>query len=185
MEDLIISNYYKNPITFEIKNEENFIIKKRKANSAINILKSRTICNLHRLLLAYVEEKKFKNIKDKQNLIGILEESLWYSHFAVLKLRDYKKDFDKGWWESIKSQEITPDDWWQKEEYKSRTMTQEDYNFALKLMLNNDNIHMFNLIREIYKKMNIENVKDICLEIIWMSYRINKKHCDYESRKKI
>jgi len=177
-----ISNYYNNPLNYDKEKEKSFVNKKRGNYEVVSIIKEngRTICNLHRSVDHYL---RFTNSED-QTIFDLCNESLWRSHYAVLELRNYKKNFDRGWWEGIgKNAPLGKDGWWTDSKYyKPRQFTDEKRKIATELMNRKDDIRMFNLIREMNQKISEHGIKEILLEMMWQTYRINCKHCEYESK---
>lgn len=174
--NLVYSDYYKNSSPYDSKKNEKFVIKK--IGNLDNFgLRSRNICGIHRSI------NKYSNQTNNLELLKLCRESIYHSHHAVLKIREYKKDFDKDWWEIAKNAPICPDGWWKEDKnYKSKKFKKEDIEFSKKILEIKDNIYIFNLIRSMYKLTPEDAIKELLLEILWMSYRINKKIYEYENK---
>lgn len=174
MTEYVYSEYYRNPPSFSKEEIDTFSLKKI-SNIHYLTLNNRTICGIHRAIYKFLLTHK-NNVNAQR-----CKESILQSHYAVLKLRDYKKDFDRGWWEDAKHMPKLEDGWWKNNKYyKGKTFTESDKKFAQDLMSTEDNIYIFDLIRDMYNATNEEGIRHLLLEIIWMSYRINKKMVEYE-----
>jgi len=171
---IIYSKYYLNTLKYDTNNDEN-AFKKIGTLKNLNLLKSRTICGLHRPIYKYYQ--KLNN----NELLRMCKESIYMSNDAVLKLREHKSKFDKGWWEQQKNTPVMPDGWWKDSKYyKSKKFVREHIIFSEKLLHIKDDIYIFNLIRNMYFLTKEPAIKILLLEILWMSYRINKKLYEYE-----
>ena len=142
----------------------------------------KAICAATRYLTCYTMEN-IENNELKNKIIDKCKESILHSNDIVEHIRNYKKDFDKDWWNEEK---VKPKDnfgWnvhntWVK--HKSFGKPEEE--IAYQLLKIDDNIASYNVIREIYNLTNIEEVKKTCKLIIWMTYKIDQRCIYYENK---
>ena len=153
----MISNYFKNN---QLNNYDraNF---KLKNNIKINklVLNDKTICQMLKninLILNY----KYENL---------ITDIIKYTIDSVLKLREYKKDFDNDWWKDSKNNKIRSSFF----EFKKNIVKN-------KRLLNIEHF-IFVKLKTLYE--NNKNIQDYILEITYYLYKINIKLLEYENIK--
>tara|TARA_R110000822_G_scaffold23098_14_gene71697 strand:- start:3628 stop:4977 length:1350 start_codon:yes stop_codon:yes gene_type:complete len=126
----------------------------------------RTICGMLRnvnVLSGYQSEKKITQ------MIATVNN-------AVLKLREYKQDFDKNWWNNRKDTVLD------KNNNVRSNFSPEKLKQAIELIELQDH-SLYNSYRDLHNKTNDENIKKFILECVYYTHRINEKLLEYESQK--
>ena len=126
----------------------------------------RTICGMLRnvnVLSGYQSEKKITQ------MIATVNN-------AVLKLREYKQDFDKNWWNNRKDTVLD------KNNNVRSNFSPEKLKQAIELIELRDH-SLYNSYRDLHNKTNDENIKKFILECVYYTHRINEKLLEYESQK--
>lgn len=142
----------------------------------------KAICSSTRYLTNYII-KNIKNIDDKNKLTEYCLESILRSNNSVENLRNYKKNFDKNWWNENKTYEKDEFGWRINNTWKKHSNYGEnEKKIAEKIIKLNDNIHDYDVIRKIYNYTDNKEIKNLCLLITWMTYKIDMKCISYEKK---
>ena len=124
-----------------------------------------------------IEDKTVRQMLRNMNLIldykyeTVIISLVKYIHTSVLKLRKYKNNFDKNWWDDNKNNK------------KRSEFSLLKKKIVIDKKLLNINHFIFKKLKLIY---NIENKsKDIIIEIVYYIYKINLKLLEYETINKL
>ena len=136
---------------------KNFNINKNVRQSAL-IVGNRTVCQMLRNV-NFLMQYKYENL---------ITKIILYVNDAVLKLRKYKNDFDKNWWNNKTAINFNRSNF--NEYYKE---------LALEFMVIEHPV--FTFYNQLYNiNINDDNIQRFILECIYYTYKINLKLLEYE-----
>jgi len=142
------------------------------------------ICHVHRVINNYLRYyNKFNN-----EFNNLLLKSVWYSQNISLKLREYKSNYDDGWYKKYTedNNKLDEDGWNIEMEIKRKNNYDEAKMISIMKDNNNNisyNTEPYNIIIKLLN-YNIDNKINKCLKyILWIMYRMELKMIEYEKNK--